>query len=57
VESFLVYDLRTVLWISQTNGIFVSLANALVELLLEGFLYDIGNEGLKVIHFGVEVVR
>ena len=41
----------------QTNGTFVTPANALVELLPEGFSYDTGGEGLKAIHFGAEAAR
>jgi hypothetical protein len=56
-DSSLVNDLRTAAWVLQTNGTFVTPANALVELLPEGFSYDTGDEGLKAIHFGAEAAR
>ena len=56
-DSSLVHDLRSAEWVPQTNGTFVSPANALVELLPEGFSYDAGDEGLKAIHFGAEAAR
>lgn len=56
-DSSLVHDLRAAKWIPQGDGTFVRPADALRELLPEGFPFDAGYKGLKAIQFGAEAER
>ena len=53
--SQLVCTLRDTSWVPQTDGRFVRPAEAVVELLPEGFPYDKGNKWLEAVRFGEDV--
>lgn len=56
-DSSLVHELRGAKWIPQGDGSFVLPADALRELLPEGFPFDPGYRGAKAIQFGAEAER
>ena len=56
-DSQLVHQLRIFAWIPQGDGEFVVPAEALRDLLPEGFPFDYGWPWLKAIHFGHEAVK
>ena len=51
-ESSLIYLLKTLSWVPQSNGKFVKPSEAFVEFLLDGFAYDSGIEWLQLVNFG-----
>jgi hypothetical protein len=51
-DSQLVYHLRKASWIPQGDGLFVTPAEAVRDLLPEGFPFDAGSAWLKAIGFG-----
>lgn len=51
-DSQLVHHLRSASWIPQGNGLFVKPAEAVRDLLPEGFPFDAGLPWLKAINFG-----
>jgi hypothetical protein len=56
-ESMLLHDLIASRWVPQIDGSFVRPEDALREMLPEGFPFDPGYGGLKVIHFGEAAAR
>lgn len=56
-DSTLVHQLRAIAWVPQGDGAFVIPAEAIRELLPEGFPFDPGWQWLKAIYFGEEVVK
>jgi hypothetical protein len=56
-DSRLVHQLRAASWVPQNGGGFVRPADALRELLPEGFPFDPGFRWLKPVQFGETVVR
>jgi hypothetical protein len=57
VDSSLVHELRAASWVPQKGGQFVRPADALRELLPEGFPFDPGHRWLKAIQFGETATR
>lgn len=57
VDSYLIHRLRAIAWIPQGNQIFVRPAEAIRELLPEGFPFDQGWLWLKAIQFGEAVAK
>ena len=55
--SRLVHELRTARWVPQGDGDFVRPADALRELLPEGFPFDPGYRWLKPVQFGEAAAR
>ena len=56
-DSSLVHELRAASWVPQNGGQFVRPADALRELLPEGFPFDPGYRWLKAIQFGETAAR
>jgi len=56
-DSQLVHQLREFAWIPQGDGAFVVPAEALRDLLPEGFPFVLGSPWLKAIHFEDEAVK
>jgi hypothetical protein len=56
-NSQLVHCLKAAAWVPQTDGLFVSPAEAVRDLLPEGFAFDQGWEWLKSINFGDMAVK
>jgi hypothetical protein len=55
--SRLVHELRAASWVPQGDGVFVRPADALRELLPEGFPFDAGYRWLKPLRFGETSAR
>lgn len=55
--SRLVHELRTASWVPQGDGVFACPADALRELLPEGFPFDPGYRWLKPVRFGETAAR
>lgn len=55
--SRLVHELRAARWVPQGDGVFVRPADALRELLPEGFPFDPGDRWLKPVRFGETAAR
>ena len=55
--SRLVHELRAASWVPQSDGVFVRPADALRELLPEGFPFDPGYRWLKPVRFGEAAAR
>ncbi|MDO9012003.1 MAG: hypothetical protein Q7U78_09395 [Gallionella sp.] len=56
-DSQLVHRLKAVAWVPQGDGVFVRPAEAIRDLLPEGFPFDLGWPWLKAIQFGEEAVK
>ncbi len=56
-DSQLVHCLKANAWIPQGDGVFVRPAEAIRDLLPEGFPFDLGWQWLKSIQFGEEAVK
>ena len=56
-SSSLVHVLRAAAWVPQGEGSFVRPAEALRELLPEGFPFDLGQRWLRAVKWGEEIIK
>jgi hypothetical protein len=53
-DSLLVYELKNIAWVPQTDGSFVRPSAAIASKMPDGFAVDTGNKWMKAVEFGTD---